>query len=193
MNTDGQGANVLIVGVGGQGTILASDILAAAALDAGLDAKKSEIHGMSQRGGSVFSHVRFSKKVFSPVIPDGEVDILVSLEEMETARWLHLLKPEAKLIIAGTRILPSGVTEYPEGIVPAIKEAGYACTYVSADALLRRAGGIQYSNVCILGILSRVLFFPDSVWYGAIERFVPPGTFDANRAAFDAGAREKEG
>jgi len=185
--SDGHG-NVLIVGVGGQGTNLASDILAAAAIEAGLDAKKSEIHGMSQRGGSVFSHVRFSEKVYSPVIPEGEVDILVSLEEMETARWLNLLKTDAKLIISGTRILPAGVTEYPEGIVPAIKQAGYSCSFIPAETLAKSAGGIQYENVFILGLLSRMLNFPVSAWYAAIEKSVPAGTFAANRAAFDAGA-----
>ncbi|MDR2733635.1 MAG: indolepyruvate oxidoreductase subunit beta [Spirochaetota bacterium] len=180
-------ANVLIVGVGGQGTILASDILAAAALEAGLDARKSEIHGMSQRGGSVSSHVRFSPRVFSPVIPDGEADILVALEEMEAARWLGMLKPGARLIISGTRILPVGAAEYPEGIVPALIKNGYTCTYISPEVLHARAGGMKYENVCILGLLSRLLDFPDSAWYAAIERLVPTGSFEANRAAFDAG------
>jgi indolepyruvate ferredoxin oxidoreductase beta subunit len=180
--------NVLIVSVGGQGTILASDIVTAAALEAGLDAKKSEIHGMSQRGGSVSSHVRFAQVVFSPVIPNGEVDILVALEEMEAARWLSMLKPGARLIISGTRILPAGAAEYPEGIVPALKEKGRDIIFIPADTLKERAGGQKYENVCILGLLSRFLDFPNLAWYAAIERLVPAGTFDANRAAFDAGA-----
>ena len=105
--------NILIVGVGGQGTILASDILCAAAMNAGLDAKKSEIHGMSQRGGSVFSHVRYAPRVYSPVIPRGQVDIIVALEEMEAARWIDWLVPGGRLVVSGTRILPANVQTYP--------------------------------------------------------------------------------
>jgi len=181
--------NVLIVGVGGQGTILASDILAAAALDAGLDAKKSEIHGMSQRGGSVFSHVRFSEKVSSPVIPEGEADILVALEEMEAARWLGMLRPDAKILISGARILPAGAAEYPEGITAAIRGLGYACAHIPEGTIHEKAGGAKYGNLLILGLLSCIIRFPAQAWYAAIERLVPSGTFAANRDAFDAGAR----
>jgi len=107
--------NVLFVGVGGQGIVLASDIMAHAAVLAGFDAKKSEIHGMSQRGGSVFSHVRFGEKVYSPMITEGSADILVSLEEMETLRWLDFANPRTQLIVVKTRILPVGtVTVRPD-------------------------------------------------------------------------------
>ena len=180
-------ANILIVGVGGQGTILASDILCAAAMEAGLDAKKSEIHGMSQRGGSVFSHVRFAPKVHSPVIPMGKVDVLVALEEMEAARWVDWLAPTGRMVVSGTRILPANVTAYPEGIVDALKQRVSACLHIPADRLLEAAGSEKYVNVFLLGAASKGIDFPESAWYAAIERLVPPGTADANKAAFIAG------
>ena len=113
--------NLLIVGVGGQGTILASNIVTQAAMNAGLDAKKSEIHGMSQRGGAVFSHVRFGKKVYSPVIAKGNVDVLISLEEMETLRWTEFLNKDSQLIVLNNRILPANTAEYPQGLTDKIK------------------------------------------------------------------------
>ena len=184
---NGTTGNILIVGVGGQGTILASDILCAAAMEAGLDAKKSEIHGMSQRGGSVFSHVRFAPKVYSPVIPKGRVDILVGLEEMEAARWLDWLDTAGRLVVAGTRILPANVEKYPEGIADQLVALHPGCVYIPEAQLLAAAGNVKYVNVCLLGAASRGIDFPEAAWYSAIERLVPSGTFEANRAAFDAG------
>lgn len=183
----GTTGNILIVGVGGQGTILASDILCAAAMEAGLDAKKSEIHGMSQRGGSVFSHVRFAPKVHSPVIPHGEVDILMALEEMEAARWIDWLVPGGSLIVSGTRILPANVETYPEGIAEELKKRVSSCSYIPAERLLEAAGNEKYVNVFILGAASKEIDFPESAWYSAIERLVPQGTYEPNRAAFIAG------
>ena len=179
--------NVLIVGVGGQGTILASDILVEAAVRAGHDAKKSEIHGMSQRGGSVFSHVRFGKTVYSPVIPKGEADFLVSLEEMETLRWQPFLNAGTRLILSTTRILPPTATEYPEGIIEALEKEFSNTSVVEADTLALDAGNKQVSNVVLLGVLAKFLDFSDDVWKDTLKACVPGGLFDVNWEAFEKG------
>jgi indolepyruvate ferredoxin oxidoreductase, beta subunit len=179
--------NVLIVGVGGQGTILASDILVEAAVRAGHDAKKSEIHGMSQRGGSVFSHVRFGSKVYSPVIPRGGSDFLVSLEEMETLRWQPFLNKNTRLILSTTRILPPNAAVYPEGIIDALKAEFAQTSVVDADALALEAGNKQVSNVILLGALAAHLDFPNEVWKETLQQCVPQGLFDINWAAFEKG------
>jgi len=114
--------NVLMVGVGGQGVVLASDILSLAAMNAGYDVKKSEIHGMSQRGGSIFSFVRFGEAVSSPLIAEGQADLLVSMEEMETLRWLEYLNADTKLMVSKAHILPANATEYPAGIEEDLKK-----------------------------------------------------------------------
>ena len=108
--------NVFIAGVGGQGILLASEILSEMALARGLDVKKSEVHGMAQRGGSVVSHVRFGEKVYSPVIAEGEADVLVSFEKMEAVRWVHYVSPAGTVVVNDQRVVPSGMEQYPEGI-----------------------------------------------------------------------------
>lgn len=179
--------SVLIVGVGGQGTILASNILTQAAINAGLDSKKSEIHGMSQRGGSVFSHVRFGKKVHSPVIPLNQADILVSLEEMETARWLDYVNGESNLIILNHRILPANVSVYPEGIIDEIKTKYKNVTIIDQESMLEKIGNSKYLNVFLLGVVSKFLAIPETAWQAAIKDLVPAGTFEKNYEAFTAG------
>jgi indolepyruvate ferredoxin oxidoreductase beta subunit len=179
--------NVLIVGVGGQGTILASDIFCEAALAAGFDVKKSEIHGMSQRGGSVFSHVRFGKKVHSPVIPQGGADILIALEEMETLRWLPFLNQQTKLVIATTRILPSNCETYPEGSLDYLRANWPECLVVDPATVLDGPAAQKSLNVALAGAASRHLSFSDGDWRGAIEKLVPDGTAEANWKAFQAG------
>ena len=179
--------NVLIAGVGGQGAILASNILSSAALAAGFDVKKSEIHGMSQRGGSVFSHIRFGDKVHSAVIPQGEVDVFLALEEMESLRWISHLNPESKLVVSSTRILPSMVEEYPEGIVESLKKNYSNCISIDAKALTEKAGHMKYLNVALIGAVSGYLGISDDAWKQAIEEEVPAGTADDNWNAFLAG------
>ena len=179
--------NILLVGVGGQGIILASDILAQAALNAGNDAKKSEIHGMSQRGGSVFSHIRFGPRVYSPVIPEGTADVLVALEEMEALRWLQYCGTQTKLILCQTRLNPANVTEYPAGIEDELKHLFSSVTKIDPSALAAKCGGQKFINTAILGVVSNTIYFPENAWKVTIEKLTPAGTAGQNWQAFLAG------
>jgi len=182
--------NILLVGVGGQGIILASDIITKAAMIAGFDSKKSEIHGMSQRGGSVFSHVRFGEKIYSPVISEGEVDIFVSLEEMETLRWLNYLNPETKLIFTENRILPSEVTTYPENIKSELSKNYKNFVSINQEELIKKIGKPKYFNTAILGLISNYIDFNEDAWKKAILEEAPEGTFEENWSAFITGKGE---
>lgn len=179
--------NVLMVGVGGQGIVLASDIISLAALYAGHDVKKSEIHGMSQRGGSVFSHIRFGKKVHSPVIPEAQTDILVSLEEMETLRWLAYLNSETKIILTKTRILPPNVTAYPEQIEQELKKQFKNCVTIDPALIIAKMGSAKFVNTALLGTIATRLDFSDEAWQRALQDQVPEGTYEQNKAAFALG------
>jgi indolepyruvate ferredoxin oxidoreductase beta subunit len=179
--------NVLMVGVGGQGIVLASDIISWAALYARHDVKKSEIHGMSQRGGSVFSHIRFGEKVYSPVIPEGEVDILVSLEEMETLRWLSYVNGDTKIIFTKTKINPPNVTIYPHNIDQEITKHFSKSWVIEPSRINEKTGNTKFLNTALLGLISTCLDFSDEAWRRSIHGNVPDGTFEANLAAFTAG------
>lgn len=179
--------NVFICGVGGQGILLASEILSEVALGQGLDVKKSEVHGMAQRGGAVVSHVRFGEKVHSPVIADGEADLLVSFEKMEALRWLHSLKPGGKLVVNSQEIVPSGLEEYPAGIDEELAKRQPGLLRVDALAMAREAGNARAVNIVMLGAFSRFLDFDESDWRKAIETRVPPKTVEINLKAFDLG------
>lgn len=178
--------NVLIVGVGGQGIVTASDVLSRAAMEAGHDAKKSEIHGMSQRGGSVFSHVRFGGLVHSPLVPEGGADILLSLEELETTRWLTYAGPQTTLVVANARILPANTTTYPEGALDALRRTGAALRVVDVAVLQDAIGDPRYLNVAILGAIADLLPIPDTAWEAAIRGEVKPAHADHNWRAFTA-------
>lgn len=178
--------NVLLVGVGGQGIVTASDILARAALEAGFDAKKSEIHGMSQRGGSVFSHVRFGELVHSPLVPEGAAHILLSLEEVETLRWLRYAGPQTTIVVANARILPANTTTYPEGALDALRHTGARVRVADVAALEALTGDARYLNVAILGVIADLLPIPDAAWGAAIRGEVKPAHADANWRAFVA-------
>lgn len=180
--------NILMVGVGGQGTLLSSDILSRAALNEGFDVKKSEIHGMSQRGGSVFSHIRYGEKVFSPVIPDGEADILLSLEEMESLRWTAYTSPDTQVICMNEHILPLGMTEYPE-IGKALKKSFKKLTLVDVAEFRKALENPKTMNVALLGIVSNYLDISASSWKKAIESSVPAGTEKLNIKAFETGKK----
>ena len=178
--------NVLMVGVGGQGIILASDILAEAAMLAGLDAKKSEVHGMSQRGGPVFSHVRFGRAVHSPVIGRGEADVLYSLERMELLRWAAWARPGATAIYADTDLPPGGLDAYPAGIDDEIAARfGHVVRFDMRD--LRSRINPKAKNTVLLGALSVLTPLPLAAYVQAITALVPPGTADANLAGFEVG------
>ena len=183
--------NILIVGVGGQGIILASEVLAKVAMRAGYDVKQSEVHGMAQRGGSVSSHVRFGKQVFSPTIPMGEADVLLSFELLESLRWLHYLMPGAATVVNAQQIDPmtvaSGKAEYPKNVRETVMSRGLRPFFIDGRAIAESAGHIKAVNVALLGVLSTLLEFDRSLWEEAIRNRVPAKSLDINFRAFEMG------
>ncbi|MBN1797089.1 MAG: indolepyruvate oxidoreductase subunit beta [Spirochaetales bacterium] len=180
--------NILMVGVGGQGIITASDIFALAALIHGFDAKKSEIHGMSQRGGSVFSHVRFGEKVHSPVIARGEVDILLSLEEMETLRWLAYANKKSLVVVSKTRIKPAMVSDYPEDMEQQLGKSFPNLLMVDPGVLSKRIENEKFFNVSLLGLIAPLLPISIQAWEKAIGQKVPLHFLEQNLNAFKQGS-----
>ncbi len=181
--------NVFIAGVGGQGIILASEILSDAALAKGLDVKKSEVHGMAQRGGSVVSHVRFGVEVHSPVITAGEADLLVSFERMEALRWVQAIAPDGKIIVNTQEIVPSGQETYPKDIDSQMDERAPGTLRIDALKLAKEAGHIRAVNVVMLGAMSHFLDFTAEEWKAAIEARVPKKSIEINLKAFELGRR----
>ncbi|MHB8122101.1 MAG: indolepyruvate oxidoreductase subunit beta [Desulfuromonadaceae bacterium] len=183
--------NVLLVGVGGQGILLASEILSEAAMLAGFDVKKSEIHGMSQRGGSVVSHVRYGLEVFSPIVPEGEGDILFGFELMETVRSLPLLKPGGTVVANVLQISPPSVLmgqeTYPAGLPERIKEQFADCLLVDGQKMAADAGNVRAANTVLLGAVSKRLDIAEEFWLKALEKMVPAKALDVNRRAFQMG------
>ena len=183
--------NILLVGVGGQGILLASEILSEAAMLAGFDVKKSEIHGMSQRGGSVVSHVRFGEQVFSPIVPEGEGDILFGFELMETVRSLPLLKPGASVVANDLQISPPSVLmgqePYPAGLVERITEKFPDFLLVDGQHMASDAGNVKAANTVLLGAVSKRLDIPEEFWLKALEKMVPAKALDVNKRAFKMG------
>jgi indolepyruvate ferredoxin oxidoreductase, beta subunit len=180
--------NILMVGVGGQGILLAAEILSETVMLAGYDVKKSEIHGMSQRGGSVVSHVRYGKEVFSPLVPEGEGDILFGFELMETFRALPLLKPGASVIANDLRIPPPSVLmgqkAYPAGLAEKIKARFADFLLVDGQQLASQAGNVRAANTVLLGAVSKRLDIAEKYWLAALEKMVPPKALEVNRKAF---------
>jgi indolepyruvate ferredoxin oxidoreductase beta subunit len=183
--------SVLLVGVGGQGTILAGDVLAKVAADSGLDVKLSEVHGMSQRGGSVDTTVRFGKKVHSPVIDVGGADHLVAFETIEAARWLPFLRPGGTLLVNDRTISPlpvlTGALPRPAGLRAVLAEEG--ATFIDAEAVACEAGTPRSANVVLLGALSLGLPFAEEDWRRIITSRVPTRTVAANLEAFSLGRK----
>lgn len=182
--------NVLLAGVGGQGIILASKILARGLIQAGYDVKMSEVHGMAQRGGSVTTQVRFGEKVYSPIIGLGQADILVSFEEMETAKWIEYLKPEGKVVINDYKI-PSapiliGKTDYPKGIVESVSEK-METTVIKAAELAEELGNVRTMNVIIVGALVKAMGLTDIDWEAVIKATVKEKFVDINLKAIQLG------
>lgn len=186
---------VIVAGVGGQGILLASNLLSEAAMEAGYDVKKSEIHGMSQRGGDVISTVRFGEKVYSPIVGLGEADVILAFEKLEAMRNLPYLKKEGMVIVNDYRIDPlpvaSGYMEYPEGIIEFLKERVKTIALDARD-LAEKAGNIRTMNVVLLGVLSKNLDIPEEIWLQVIERRVPPKAIEANKVAFRLGREVAE-
>jgi len=183
--------NVLLVGVGGQGILLASEILSETAMLAGFEVKKSEIHGMSQRGGSVVSHVRFGKEVFSPIVPEGQGDILFGFELMETCRSLSLLKPGGSVVANDLRISPPSVLmgqeKYPEGLEARIRTVCQDLLLVDGQKIAQEAGNVRAANIALLGAVSKRLDMAEDLWLKAIEKMVPAKALEINKKAFIAG------
>ncbi|MDD4334393.1 MAG: indolepyruvate oxidoreductase subunit beta [Desulfotomaculaceae bacterium] len=183
--------DILMVGVGGQGTILASKILAQAALETGYDIKVSEIHGMAQRGGSVVTQVRLGKKVFSPLIPAGGADVVLAFEKLEGLRLMPFLKPDGTIIINEQEILPVpvlvGAAEYPSGIIEYIRSAARHVVTVDALAIAEKCGNAKAANVVLLGVMAGRLLFAREVWEKALADRVPAKLLEVNKAAFMAG------
>ena len=182
--------SVLFVGVGGQGTILASKILTIGLIEHGYDVKMSEVHGMSQRGGSVSTQVRFGKKVYSPIIGEGSADILVSFEEMEAARYARFLKKGGKMVVNTTQIpsLPvlSGACQYPQGIIAELKKH-VPVRDLDATKIATDLGNPKSANVVLLGALIEALGLHDIDWKSIIAKTVNTAFVDINLKAFDAG------
>ena len=181
--------NVFIAGVGGQGILLASEILSDMALAKGLDVKKSEVHGMAQRGGSVVSHVRFGEKVYSPVIAEREADVLVSFEKMEALRWVHYVSADGTVVVNDQEIVPSGMERYPDGIDEELASRAPGAHMLDALTLASEAGHARAVNTVMLGAFSNYLDFTEDEWRSAIEKRVPPKTVDINLKAFELGRK----
>ncbi len=181
----------MLVGVGGQGTLLASRILGSVLLSQGYDVKVSEVHGMSQRGGSVVTYIKYGEKIFSPVIEKGEADVIVAFEQLEAARWLPYLKKGGKIITNTQKIAPMpvimGVQEYPEELIEKIRAKGVDITAVDALSLAEEAGSSRAVNVVLMGLISKTAGFPEEVWAKALEECVPAKALEINKKAFALG------
>ncbi len=187
--------SIMIVGVGGQGSLLASRIIGNVLLSQGFDVKVSEVHGMSQRGGSVVTYVKYGDKVYSPVIEKGEADIIMSFELLEAARWLSYLKKGGHLITSTQQLDPmpviTGAAQYPENITDKLATLG--ADVISADALslAQQAGNAKASNVVLIGLIASKMDFPDDVWISAIKQCVPEKFLELNLKAFELGKNIK--
>ena len=183
--------NIMIVGVGGQGSLLASKMLGKLLLAKGYDVKVSEVHGMSQRGGSVVTYVRFGEKVYSPIIDKGEADYIISFEKLEAARWISYLKKGGKIIVSNQEIDPmpviTGAASYPENLVDKMKAAGADVDAFDALDLALQAGSSKAVNIVLMGRLSRYFEATEDMWMKALEETVPPKFLEMNKKAFDLG------
>ena len=183
--------NIMIVGVGGQGSLLASRIIGNAVLLKGFDVKVSEVHGMSQRGGSVVTYVRYGDEVWSPVICRGEADIILSFELLEAARWLPYLKKDGMIVVNTQEINPmpviTGAMTYPDNIVEKIRAKGVKVVAADTLKLAREAGNEKSSNVALIGLMGKYLSFDTDTLRESVKMSVPPKFLDVNLKAFELG------
>lgn len=183
--------NVMIVGVGGQGSLLASKLLGYLLLNEGYDVKVSEVHGMSQRGGSVVTYVRFGEKVYSPVIDRGEADFIVSFEKLEAARYVEYLKKGGRIVVNTQQIDPMpviiGAASYPENLIEKMQEKGIAVDAMDCLSLAEQAGSAKAVNLVLMGRLTRYFEIPEEKWIAAIEQCVPAKFVEMNKKAFALG------
>lgn len=186
--------NIMIVGVGGQGALLASKTLGQVLLDAGYDVKVSEVHGMSQRGGSVVTYVRYGKKVYSPIVDKGEADFIVSFEMLEAARYTQYLKKDGQIVVNTQQIDPmpviTGAAEYPSDLAKQMQDKGIKVDALDCLSLAEQAGTAKSVNIVLMGRLSRYMDFPEAAWMAAIEKLVKPQFLEMNKKAFKLGRGE---
>ncbi len=191
MNTQ----NIMIVGVGGQGSLLASKLLGHLLMSAGYDVKVSEVHGMSQRGGSVVTYVRYGDKVYSPVIDKGEADFIISFEILEAARWLSYLKPDGKIIANTQQIDPmpviTGAAKYPENAAEKLGICGADADAFDALSIAESAGSAKAVNIVLMGRLSKYFPFTEEQWMASLEQCVPAKFLELNKKAFELGRNAK--
>jgi len=183
---------VIIAGVGGQGILLASDILCEVAMRAGFDAKKSEVHGMSQRGGDVVSHVIFGEKVYSPLISYDEADIILSFEQVEALRNIDYLRQDGVIIVNSMKILPvpvaSGLADYPKDAIGEVKKFAKNTIVIDAEAIAKELGNTRVMNVVLLGVMAKnVKNIKKEIWTEALKESVPQKTIEVNLSAFERG------
>lgn len=183
--------SIMIVGVGGQGTLLASRLLGAALLSENYDVKVSEVHGMSQRGGSVVTYVKYGKEVFSPIVREGQADFILAFEQLEAARWLPFLKKGGTIIANSQKIDPMpvviGNAQYPEGVLDAIRATGSDLVEADALSLAVEAGSPKAVNVVLIGVMASRMELPYTVWEKAIRDTVPEKFLEMNLKAFKLG------
>lgn len=183
--------NIMIVGVGGQGSLLASKLLGHLLMSQGYDVKVSEVHGMSQRGGSVVTYVRYGDKVFSPVIDKGQADYIVSFELLEAARWLPFLKKDGQIVTNTQQIDPmpviTGAAEYPDNLVEKLKATGAKVDALDCLTLAEQAGSAKAVNIVLLGRLSHYFDLPEEAWLESLKANVPAKFLDMNIEAFKLG------
>jgi indolepyruvate ferredoxin oxidoreductase beta subunit len=188
---DNHTTNVLVAGVGGQGVILASDIMCEVFMEAGYDVKKSEVHGMAMRGGIVTSHFRFGKKVYSPLIKEGEVDILFAFEQLEGLRWINHLKADGKIVMNDHKVNPPivnlGEMEYPKGIPEKLRSKFKEFYLVKGTEIALQMGDARAANVVLLGAIAKFFDVKEDIWLTTILNHLPPKVHELNKKAFNAG------
>ncbi|RCX19986.1 indolepyruvate ferredoxin oxidoreductase beta subunit [Anaerobacterium chartisolvens] len=186
-----KGLNIMLVGVGGQGTLLASRVLGNVALKRDFDVKVSEVHGMSQRGGNVVTYVKMGERVYSPLVEAGEADIILAFEQLEAYRWLEYLKEGGRMIINRQRIDPmpviTGKAKYPEGIIEKISETGVDIIATDALETAKECGNAKAVNVVLLGILAKSTDIEKDIWIEALKEVVPERFLESNLNAFERG------
>ena len=182
--------NIMIVGVGGQGTLLTSRVLGKAALAKGFDVKISEVHGMAQRGGSVVTFVRFGEKVSEPVVEEGQADLIIAFERLEALRYAHFLKKDGILVVNDCRIDPMtvviGAKTYPENILEGLKET-HKVFDIDGMAVAKELGNSKVLNSVVLGFAAKHIGFDEAIWLDVIEKTVPAKTIEINKEAFKRG------
>ena len=183
--------SALLVGVGGQGAILTAKVLVNGLMKAGYDVKMSEVHGMSQRGGSVVTYVRWGEKVYSPIIDKGQADVILSFELLEAARWTEYLKAGGRIVTNTQQINPmpviTGAARYPEGLEGKLRALGIDLDAVDALSLAEEAGSSKAVNIVLMGRLSHYFDLPDQAWQKSLEAMVPPKFLELNQKAFELG------